>query len=323
MKVRRCARGNLFVSVCQRTRYLQVFTGTSCLPVKRFHLVLLDKLHTFLSVAEICVLVSDWAMSLFMCGQISFHCDQFSRCFFTVPLLSRVCPSDVCRIWKSGASLRVDSTLLGFENMTWIRGRRSYIFKGDGVCSGWTFSESILWFFFFFTISVKWLKHFPDCCRDYRFVCRVDGGQPWRWSGGHRALQHFPRNGGRYSRVHAASRTGSCQKVDYPYCQHLLGHQGYCFWEARATPSSFFMFIPALWADCVHSESTMLYWNSLIRLMKSVLCHFHSGIPLGDFLKHRWSFYCTDGCNSTSSLRSVYQDKPIQPLSDWSQTQMT
>lgn len=54
--------------------------------------------------------------------------------FFTVPLLSRVCPSDVCRIWKSGASLRVDATLLGFENMTWIRGRRSYIFRGDGAC---------------------------------------------------------------------------------------------------------------------------------------------------------------------------------------------
>ncbi|XP_038145969.1 ankyrin repeat domain-containing protein 13A isoform X1 [Cyprinodon tularosa] len=48
-----------------------------------------------------------------------------------IPLLSRICPSDVCRIWKSGACLRVDATLLGFDNMTWIRGRRSYIFKGD------------------------------------------------------------------------------------------------------------------------------------------------------------------------------------------------
>lgn len=53
-----------------------------------------------------------------------------------VPLLSRVCPSDVCRIWKSGAKLRVDITLLGFENMSWERGRRSLIFKGqDG--EGW------------------------------------------------------------------------------------------------------------------------------------------------------------------------------------------
>ncbi|NXU93736.1 AN13A protein, partial [Xiphorhynchus elegans] len=53
-----------------------------------------------------------------------------------VPLLSRVCPSDVCRIWKSGAKLRVDMTLLGFENMTWERGRRSVIFKG-GDTGGW------------------------------------------------------------------------------------------------------------------------------------------------------------------------------------------
>ncbi|XP_077163749.1 ankyrin repeat domain-containing protein 13A isoform X1 [Paroedura picta] len=48
-----------------------------------------------------------------------------------VPLVSRVCPSDVCRIWKSGAKLRVDITLLGFENMSWERGRRSLIFRGE------------------------------------------------------------------------------------------------------------------------------------------------------------------------------------------------
>ncbi|NXM05754.1 AN13A protein, partial [Tyrannus savana] len=56
--------------------------------------------------------------------------------FHCLPLLSRVCPSDVCRIWKSGAKLRVDMTLLGFENMTWERGRRSVIFKG-GDTGGW------------------------------------------------------------------------------------------------------------------------------------------------------------------------------------------
>ncbi|POI24813.1 hypothetical protein CIB84_011437 [Bambusicola thoracicus] len=53
-----------------------------------------------------------------------------------VPLVSRVCPSDVCRIWKSGAKLRVDITLLGFENMSWERGRRSLIFKGEDA-EGW------------------------------------------------------------------------------------------------------------------------------------------------------------------------------------------
>ncbi|XP_035017903.1 ankyrin repeat domain-containing protein 13D [Hippoglossus stenolepis] len=47
-----------------------------------------------------------------------------------VPLVSKVCPSDVYRVWKSGSCLRVDTTLLGFEHMTWLKGRRSYIFKG-------------------------------------------------------------------------------------------------------------------------------------------------------------------------------------------------
>ncbi|NXC51915.1 AN13A protein, partial [Aleadryas rufinucha] len=56
--------------------------------------------------------------------------------FLPVPLVSRVCPSDVCRIWKSRAKLRVDITLLGFENMSWERGRRTVIFKGEDT-GGW------------------------------------------------------------------------------------------------------------------------------------------------------------------------------------------
>ncbi|CAI5789494.1 repeat domain-containing 13A isoform X1 [Podarcis lilfordi] len=54
-----------------------------------------------------------------------------------VPLVSRVCPSDVCRIWKSGAKLRVDITLLGFENMSWERGKRSLIFRGEEDTGNW------------------------------------------------------------------------------------------------------------------------------------------------------------------------------------------
>lgn len=68
----------------------------------------------------------------FLCSFLSIVGHLYINCRFTVPLVSRVCPSDVCRIWKSGSNLRVDATLLGFENMTWIRGRRSYIFRGDG-----------------------------------------------------------------------------------------------------------------------------------------------------------------------------------------------
>eukprot|EP00045_Choanoeca_perplexa_P010410 m.105021 g.105021 ORF g.105021 m.105021 type:complete len:613 (+) comp15269_c0_seq1:157-1995(+) len=48
-----------------------------------------------------------------------------------VPLVSGMCPSDVCHIWKKGNSVRFDMTLLGFENMRWVRGNRSVIFTSS------------------------------------------------------------------------------------------------------------------------------------------------------------------------------------------------
>ncbi|GAB0090028.1 ankyrin repeat domain-containing protein 13D [Sergentomyia squamirostris] len=48
-----------------------------------------------------------------------------------VPLMSRFCPSDVYRIYKSGSNVRIDTTLLTFEQTYWKRGHRSYIFIGE------------------------------------------------------------------------------------------------------------------------------------------------------------------------------------------------
>uniref|UniRef100_A0A1A9UR25 ANK_REP_REGION domain-containing protein n=1 Tax=Glossina austeni TaxID=7395 RepID=A0A1A9UR25_GLOAU len=48
-----------------------------------------------------------------------------------LPLMSRLCPSDIYRVYKRGANVRIDTTLLGFDNNTWQRGNRSYIFKGS------------------------------------------------------------------------------------------------------------------------------------------------------------------------------------------------
>ncbi|KAG8222152.1 hypothetical protein J437_LFUL000734 [Ladona fulva] len=48
-----------------------------------------------------------------------------------VPFLSRILPSDVCRISKRGASIRVDTTLVDFSDMRWEQGDVSFLFDGD------------------------------------------------------------------------------------------------------------------------------------------------------------------------------------------------
>jgi hypothetical protein len=48
-----------------------------------------------------------------------------------VPFVSRFCPSDQYRIYKRGSSLRIDSTLLGFENTKWLRGALTMLFIGE------------------------------------------------------------------------------------------------------------------------------------------------------------------------------------------------
>ncbi|GAB6026544.1 Ankyrin repeat domain-containing protein 13C-B [Chamberlinius hualienensis] len=47
-----------------------------------------------------------------------------------IPLVSRILPSDICRMHKKGSSIRVDTTLVDFNDMKWERGDISFIFNG-------------------------------------------------------------------------------------------------------------------------------------------------------------------------------------------------
>jgi hypothetical protein len=53
-----------------------------------------------------------------------------------VPFISRFCPNDIHKIWKKGTSIRMDSTLVGAEGFSWIRGELSILFIGDGDDTG-------------------------------------------------------------------------------------------------------------------------------------------------------------------------------------------
>lgn len=44
--------------------------------------------------------------------------------------MSHLCPSDTYRVYKQGLNVRIDTTLLGFDERNWQRGNRSYIFRG-------------------------------------------------------------------------------------------------------------------------------------------------------------------------------------------------
>ncbi|CAF0729389.1 unnamed protein product [Didymodactylos carnosus] len=46
-----------------------------------------------------------------------------------VPLVSKLCPNDTYKIYKSGPNVRIDTTLLGIEGTNWQRGNRTLIFS--------------------------------------------------------------------------------------------------------------------------------------------------------------------------------------------------
>lgn len=48
-----------------------------------------------------------------------------------VPLISKLLPNDVCKIYKQGSKIRLDSTLIDFNEMSWQRGDITFLFCGD------------------------------------------------------------------------------------------------------------------------------------------------------------------------------------------------
>ena len=50
-----------------------------------------------------------------------------------LPFVSRILPSDICKIYKKGNKIRMDSTLEDFSERRWVRGDLSYIIDFEGV----------------------------------------------------------------------------------------------------------------------------------------------------------------------------------------------
>ncbi|CAG0896150.1 unnamed protein product [Darwinula stevensoni] len=48
-----------------------------------------------------------------------------------IPFVSRLLPSDVCKIHKRGSSIRIDITLVDFTDMRWERGNVSFLYDGE------------------------------------------------------------------------------------------------------------------------------------------------------------------------------------------------
>ena len=53
-----------------------------------------------------------------------------------VPFVSRYLPSDVAVIRKKGCQMRMDSTLVDFSDMKWVRGNISFLYNGNEKSKG-------------------------------------------------------------------------------------------------------------------------------------------------------------------------------------------
>ncbi|XP_021761961.1 ankyrin repeat domain-containing protein 13C-like [Chenopodium quinoa] len=63
--------------------------------------------------------------------EITFHFESS-----VIPFISRIAPSDTYKIWKTGANLRADMTLAGFDGFRIQRSDQSVLFLGEGSEDG-------------------------------------------------------------------------------------------------------------------------------------------------------------------------------------------
>lgn len=77
--------------------------------------------------------------------------------------MSRLCPSDVYKVYKRGSNVRIDTTLLGFDHTTWQRGDRSYIFKGQSKPFDRPHAIRAINWYKISILSFHWFGEAADC----------------------------------------------------------------------------------------------------------------------------------------------------------------